>query len=109
MTLREEQSAFARDVVRLLTFASAKGYEYTFGEAERTREMQELYVKQGKSKTMNSNHLRRCAIDLFFFKDGELTYDIETLGRFWEDLDSKNQWGGFWTTFKDAPHFERRP
>lgn len=109
MTLREEQSAFARDIVRLLTFASAKGYEYTFGEAERTKEQQEIYVKTGRSKTMNSNHLRRCAMDIFFFKDGEQTYATQDLGSFWEDLDPKNSWGGSWTSFKDAPHFERRP
>ena len=109
MSLRKEQSAFARDIVRLLTYASAKGYEYTFGEAERTKEMQEIYVKTGKSKTYNSNHLRRTAMDIFFFKDGALTYDIPDLGRFWEELDTKNSWGGNWKTFKDAPHFERRP
>lgn len=109
MTLREQQSAFARDIVRLLTYASAKGYEYTFGEAARTAEQQEIYVRTGKSKTYNSNHLRRTAMDIFFFKEGQLTYDVPELGKFWEELDPKNSWGGFWTSFKDAPHFERRP
>jgi hypothetical protein len=95
--------------VRLLTYASALGYEYTFGEAERTKEMQEIYIKTGKSHTYNSNHLRRCAVDLFFFKDGELTYNVPELGKFWEEIDPKNSWGGNWKSFKDAPHFERRP
>ena len=31
----------------------------------------------------------------------------EVLGKYWESLDEKNTWGGSWTTFKDAPHFER--
>ena len=30
----------------------------------RSPEQQEIYFKSGRSKTMNSNHLRRCAIDL---------------------------------------------
>jgi peptidoglycan L-alanyl-D-glutamate endopeptidase CwlK len=108
-SLREEQSAFARDIVRLLTYASGLGYEYTFGEFERPIEMQKLHVAAGRSKTMNSNHVRRCAADIYFFKGGELTYDIEELGRFWESLSPKNSWGGNWASFKDKPHFERRP
>ena len=59
---------------------------------------------------MNSIHLKRCAIDLNFFKDGKLTYDIPTLkpvGDYWESLHPKNQWGGNWKSFKDVPHFQR--
>jgi hypothetical protein len=107
MTLRERQSAFARDIVRLLVFAAGKGYEYTFGEAERPIEMQRIHVQAGRSKTMNSNHIERCAFDIHFFKDGKLCYPQE-LGDFWESLDPKNSWGGNWRSFKDAPHFERR-
>lgn len=106
MSLREEQSLFARDITRLLVYASGKGYEYTFGEVERTLAQQQLYVAQGRSKTMNSMHLKRCAFDIHFFKDGELCYPDE-LGTFWESLDPKNQWGGNWSSFKDKPHFQR--
>jgi hypothetical protein len=109
MSLRREQSAFARDIVRLLLYADAQGYEYTFGEFERPIEMQKLHVAAGRSQTMNSNHLRRCAADIYFFRDGKLTFNIEDLGRFWESLDPKNRWGGNWKTFKDVPHFERQP
>lgn len=108
MGLRDEQSAFARDIVRLLTYASAAGYEYTFGEALRTPEQQMIYVNTGRSQTMNSNHLKKLAFDIFFFKDGVLTYDVPDLGKYWEQLDPKNSWGGFWSSFKDKPHFERR-
>jgi hypothetical protein len=106
VSLREEQSLFARDVVRLLTFASGKGYEYTLGEAERPLQMQQIYFDTGRSQTMNSMHLKRCAIDVHFFLDGELCYPKE-LGDFWEELDPKNEWGGNWRSFKDAPHFQR--
>lgn len=108
MSLRAEQSKFASDIRRLLTYAEAKGYEYTFGEFERPLEMQQLHVAAGRSKTMNSLHIRRLAADIFFFRNGELTWDIKELGDFWESLDPRNSWGGNWRTFKDAPHFERR-
>ncbi len=32
--LRQEQSAFVQDIVKLLLFAFSKGFEVTFGEAE---------------------------------------------------------------------------
>lgn len=108
MGLRDEQSAFARDIVKLLTFASERGYEFTFGEFERPVEMQKLHVAAGRSKTMNSRHLVRCAADIYFFRDGKLTYEVDDLGRYWESLSPKNSWGGFWESFKDKPHFERK-
>ena len=112
MSLVAEQAAFLLDVCKVVKFATEQGFVVTGGELFRTQEQQVLYVKEGKSKTMASNHLRRCAIDLNFFLRGELTYDIEKLtpvGKYWESLNPKNSWGGFWKTFKDAPHFERRP
>jgi len=116
MSLVKEQAAFLQDVAKLLTFAEAQGFVVTGGELYRTAEQQDIYVKTGRSKTMNSNHLKRCAIDLNFFveKDGKLslTYEIATikpLGDYWESLTpGKNSWGGNWSSFKDVPHFERR-
>jgi len=112
MSLVAIQAKFLKDVCKLLTKADELGLVVTGGELFRTLEQQQIYVKTGRSKTMNSNHLRRCAIDLNFFKDGKLTYDMETLrplGEYWRTLDPKNDWGGFWKSFKDVPHFERRP
>lgn len=107
MSLRQEQSAFVRDLVRLFTHASSLGYEYTLGEVERTVDQQKIYMATGRSKTMNSYHLKRLAADVHFFKDGVLCYPRE-IGAYWESLDPKNSWGGNWHSFKDAPHFERR-
>ena len=111
MSLVAEQAAFLLDVCKLIQYATEQGFVVTGGELARTVEQQQIYVKSGRSKTMNSIHLKRCAIDLNFFKDGKLTYDIPTLtpiGVYWEGLNPKNQWGGFWKSFKDVPHFERR-
>lgn len=111
MSLVAEQQAFLLDVCRLIAFATKQGLVVTGGELFRTAEQQEIYVKTGRSKTMNSLHLKRCAIDLNFFKDGKLVYDTKVLapvGAYWESLSKKNSWGGNWNSFKDVPHFERR-
>lgn len=107
MTLGEHQEAFSVDLVKLINKAHSLGYGVRIGEVFRTAEQQEIYVKTGRSKTYNSMHLKKCAADLHFTKDGELVYPAE-LGRFWEDLSTFNNAGMFWTTFKDAPHFERK-
>lgn len=106
MSLRNEQSLFARDLVKLLLYADSLGYEYSIGEVERPVEMQRLHMAAGRSKTMNSMHLKKCAADIHFFKDGQLCYPDE-LGNMWETFNAKNQWGGNWKSFKDKPHFQR--
>lgn len=106
MTLGQHQEKFAHDLCKLLVFVHSRGYGIRIGEAQRTAEQQAIYVKTGRSKTMNSRHLKKCAIDLHFTKDGQLCYP-EEIGRFWESLDPLNSWGGFWKSFKDDPHFER--
>ena len=110
MSLRSQQSAFLRDVVRLLEYAWAEGFEVTGGELYRTREQQEIYYTTGLSRTMNSKHLKRLAIDLHFFKSD--TYIVEKprlqrLGDYWESLSDRNCWGGNWRPFYDGGHFER--
>lgn len=111
MTLGQEQELFARHFVDLLRLAMSKGYGCRLGEVQRPVEMQEIYVKTGRSKTMNSNHLRKCAGDVFFTENGVILTGpkLKVLGDFWESLDPKNSWGGNWKSFKDEPHFERRP
>lgn len=110
MALVPEQAAFLLDVGKLVEFATGMGFTVTGGELYRPVEMQKIYVKTGRSKTMKSNHLRRLAIDFNFFLDGRLCYDVEKLkpiGLYWQSLNPKNRWGGFWKSFKDVPHFER--
>ena len=116
MSLVQEQSTFLLQVAELIHKAAAQGFQVSGGELYRTPEQQALHVRNGRSTTMSSQHLKRLAVDLNFFKsdaDGQLrlTYDIEDirpLGQFWENLDPANRWGGNWSTFKDVPHFERR-
>jgi len=107
MSLGHAQEKFSYDVCKLLTFAMDSGYFVRIGEAQRTVEQQKLYVNSGRSKTMNSMHLKKCAIDLHFIKDGVLCYP-DKIGNYWESLSKENKWGGNWNSFKDKPHFERK-
>jgi peptidoglycan L-alanyl-D-glutamate endopeptidase CwlK len=111
MSLVSEQAIFMRHLCQLIDFANKGGFVVTGGELYRTPEQQEIYVKTGKSKTSNSMHLKKCAIDLNFFFNGEWlqTKDkLQSIGDYWESLDPKNSWGGNWKSFLDCPHFERR-
>jgi len=116
MSLVEEQDLFLQHVAKLIDKAQELNLVISGGEMFRTIEQQKAHIKAGRSKTMNSQHLKRLAIDLNFFvrePSGKLklTYDHEAvrqLGVFWERLDDANRWGGNWNSFKDTPHFERR-
>ena len=111
MSSSDKQFEFIKDVALLILHVSNKGWKVTGGELFRTPEQQKIYLDSGKSKTMNSKHLQKLAIDLNFFKpNGDLTYNKEELqwiGDFWESLSDKNKWGGNWESFVDTPHFPR--
>lgn len=110
MSLVADQDAFLRDVVQLLQFAWSKGYTVTGGELARTLDQQKIYVQTGRSKTMDSYHLKRLAVDLNFFLNGKLVQTkagLQELGDFWERLNPRNKWGGDFNRFVDTPHFER--
>jgi hypothetical protein len=126
MTLREKQSIFAKNVAKLILHAYEKGYEITLGEAQRTNEQQLLYyfgftlvAEDGtiklrrykkRSKTLNSRHLLRLAIDLYLFKNGKFLKDKESykfLADYWKSLHPDNVAGYDWGW--DANHFEMKP
>ena len=94
MTLRQQQSKFARMVADLIVFAYDNGYELTFGDA---------YATTGHIK--NSFHYKRLAIDLNLFKDGVYLTSTEShreLGEYWESLGGS--WGGRFRN-KDGNHY----
>lgn len=110
MSLMTEQAAFLLDVCKLVQFATQQGFAVTAGELYRTPEQQEVYVKTGRSQTMNSLHLKRLAVDFNFFLDGKLCYDkkvLAGLGSYWESLHPLNSWGGNGKKLVDTPHFSR--
>ena len=110
MNLSDEQAAFLLDMCKLIQYATEQGFKVTGGELARTPEQQAIYFKTGRSKTMNSIHLKRCAMDLNFFLEGKIIWNKETLaliGAYWETLNKKNRWGGNFSNLVDCPHFER--
>lgn len=133
MKLSEQQRIFSKNIGCLIIYAyESLGIELTFGEAYRTRSQILLnyfgfkVVKGGVlgikiirsrklSKTLNSLHADRLAVDFNFFIDGQLTYDfylIKPLGDYWVSLHPQNVWGGDFNKdgkkngFIDTPHFE---
>jgi len=92
MSLRQQQSIFAKKVALLILFAYEQGYEITLGDA---------WARDGHKD--GSFHYKRLAIDPNLFKDGNYlteTSDHEPLGLFWETLGGT--WGG---RFKDGNHY----
>ena len=110
MKLSEKQSQFLLDVCLLIQWVHRKGMYCTGGELHRLPETQKILKDQGKSKTTDGKHQKRLAIDLFFFINGKITLnpeDYREAGEFWESLREENRWGGHFTNFVDAVHFER--
>ena len=124
MTKSDKQAKFLLDACMLIQFATRLGFKVTGGELFRPQEMQEIYYRTGRSKTLSSNHKEKLAVDLNFIKDGQYVNGLDgnaaeeilrPLGVFWESLDPQNRWGGnFDKDFSrkdpwiDAGHFERQ-
>jgi len=119
MKLSDIQWEFLRDVAVLIQYAERKKYKLTGGELRRSRAQQQIHVEAGRSKTLDSDHLRALAIDLNIFfdvdSDGDMDYTgavpnavevCRDLGEFWKSLNENNYWGGDWGW--DTPHFGRK-
>ncbi len=116
MSLLLEQSAFLKDARKLLDFADQQGFVVTGGELERSPETQALYLREGREKTLDSPHLRKCAIALNIFRATDDHHELvqsvallEPLGRYWEALDPRNRWGGRRDAQAGLSRFERDP
>lgn len=110
MSLVNEQADFLLDVAKLIQWATQEGFTVTAGELYRSLEQQQIYFKTGRSKTLESQHMKRLAIDLNFFVNGKLTWSKDILapvGAYWESLNPNNRWGGNFKSLCDTPHFER--
>lgn len=126
MSLRNKQSIFTLNFAKLIIFAYENGYEITLGEALRTKDQQYLYFEgfslkkmdsllklfktRRRSKTMNSKHLKKLAVDINLFKDGKLLSkkeDFKLLAEYWKSLHPKNTCGYYWGW--DLGHFQMSP
>lgn len=121
MKLSDHQFQFIKDVAVLIDFiANVKKVKITGGWLERNQEIQDILVKKGLSKTKDSNHLKKLAIDFNIFFEGVILTNtkkkdlndkqndlLNEIGVFWENLDPLNRWGGFFKSIYDPGHFER--
>ena len=88
-------------------------YDFKITEGLRTVERQKELVKTGKSKTMNSYHLKGKAVDIAVLIDNKITWDFKyykevanCVKEVARKLGYIITWGGDWKTFKDGPHFQ---
>jgi hypothetical protein len=115
MKKSERQQLFALNFSKLIQYVFEQGWSVVIGEVQRPLEMQEIYFKNGKSKTMDSQHLDKMAGDLFLFIDGEIRWDAESykpLADYWESLHPDNVAGYRWINKQgkrwDPYHFEMK-
>ncbi|MBI5599213.1 MAG: M15 family metallopeptidase [Deltaproteobacteria bacterium] len=109
MTLSEKQRKFTVMVGELIRCASQMEYGLTFSWAYRDEEAQKRMVATGLSKTMQSKHLERLAVDFNLFIGGVYQTKkeaYEPLGVYWKSLDPQNRWGGDFQSLGDGNHFE---
>lgn len=117
--LRAAQDRFAGHVVYLINFIRSPehGFKISLGEVFRTEYQQKEYLRTGFTKTLDSKHLLKLAIDINFFLEGRLLLSekerhkedyelLKPVGEYWQDLHEKNQWGGFWEGAWDMGHFQ---
>ena len=110
-------------VIRALEVSSEdRRLQVDFGvlKSVRTPKEQACKVKNGVSKTMNSRHIPEnnecelsCAADLMAYSNGQATwawpfYNKIARAMFRAAIEQGVQieWGGFWESIKDGPHFQ---
>jgi len=116
MSLGTDQELFAQDFANLILYAFGRGDTVRICEVQRPLEMQQIYVSTKRSKTMDSQHIKKCAGDLFILRDGKILNreEMKVYGDWWEALSPRHRWGGSWrglieskkSDFVDVPHFE---
>lgn len=84
--------------------------DFTVIEGIRNINRQRELVKTGKSTTMNSRHLTGHAVDVCPWPvswEWDGFYPIaDAIKEAAEELEVDIDWGGDWTSFPDAPHFQ---
>lgn len=82
-------------------------------EGLRTKERQRYLVRTGKSKTLNSYHLRGKAVDVVAMPGGKVSWNLADYRRINAAVQKAAKaagvtitWGGNWKTIIDGPHFQ---
>lgn len=98
-------------VMKAARAASPIPFEIT--EGLRTRERQAYLVRTGKSRTMNSYHLRGKAVDVVAMPGGKVSWDLADYRKIAAVVAKAAKaagvtitWGGSWKSIVDGPHFQ---
>lgn len=121
-SLSQRQAEFTHAFSRLVLKAESLGLKVKVQEWNRDVDTQKRYIADGKSKTMDSRHLDRLAVDLALILPGGRVIaageEFRPLGEYWETLGGR--WGGRFGLENlpkaeqdrklgwDSPHFEFR-
>ena len=98
-------------VMKAARAASPIPFEIT--EGLRTRERQAYLVRTGKSRTMNSYHLRGKAVDVVAMPGGKVSWNLADYRKINTAVQKAAKaagitvtWGGSWKSIVDGPHFQ---
>lgn len=87
--------------------------DFIVTEGVRTIARQKQLVAHGASRTMKSRHITGHAVDLAAVLDGEVRWDwplyaklADAMKTAADELQIPIEWGGYWRSFKDGPHFQ---
>lgn len=92
-------------------------FDLSISEGLRTLETQKRYLREGKTKTINSRHLSGNAFDIYPIVDNKIPPSnhsswfklYQAFKQAAEQLGYENSdwtWGGSWKTFVDKPHYQ---
>ncbi len=93
--------------------AARETIPFEITEGLRTRERQRYLVSTGKSRTMNSYHLRGKAVDVVATPGGKVSWNLADYRAINAAVQKAAKaagvtvtWGGSWKSIVDGPHFQ---
>lgn len=93
--------------------AARETIPFEITEGLRTRERQRYLVRTGKSRTMNSYHLRGKAVDVVAMPGGKVSWNLVDYRAINAAVQKAAKaagvtitWGGSWKSIVDGPHFQ---
>ena len=112
MKLSDQQAIFTKHVINLIDFLNSLDWKVVIGEVWRREITQKWLLEKGWTKTLDSDHLYKLAVDLFVWIEGiflnnqeENREIMKSAGDYWKELHPKNYWGGDYKKFVDINHF----
>jgi peptidoglycan L-alanyl-D-glutamate endopeptidase CwlK len=93
--------------------AAREAIPFEITEGLRTRERQAYLVRTGKSRTMNSYHLRGKAVDVVAMPGGKVSWNLADYRKINTAVQKAAKaagvtvtWGGSWKSIVDGVHFQ---